>query len=61
MTIHQKINAKGNLKRWLFNTSRAFFHKKVAEVIRSGYAWDQEHGNTILRYPQDTKTNHREP
>jgi hypothetical protein len=74
MTIHQRINAKGNASQMPahFTESRAArerhaesiegYSRYPMKMIKRGYSkmYDQWQGERII-YPQDQKTNHREP
>ncbi len=55
MTIHEKVNAKGNLQNWLGPNS---FRRAVAKCLKLGYR--KEEGERFY-YQQDRKTNHQEP
>jgi len=57
--IHKKINAKGNLSRWFGPKS---FRREAAKAMKSDYKFEREtFTGERLYYPQDCKTNHREP
>lgn len=57
MNIHQKINSKGNLQKWLGPKS---FLRNVIANIKNGYSakWL---ASSRLYYKQDQKTNFAEP
>lgn len=57
MNIHQKINAKGNLQKWL--GPKSFLHN-VTNCLKNGYASAWLCRSRIY-YAQDRKTNFREP
>jgi len=58
-SIHFRINAKGNMKRWFGPRS---FVKHVHIAIKSDYAAEIAiNAGRRLFYPQDKRTNYREP
>lgn len=59
MTIHNKINAKGNLQNWLGSKS---FSRHVVQAMKTGYEQDERlKTGSRFYYRQDCKTNHQEP